>query len=108
MCKSLENLTIDAYDYVELDIEAIKEWESQMAINKKKVAEALKHPNKLGAGAKKRKKLNPQEKVASVMKEWKRGTLKSGGSGKTVKSQKMAIAIALSESGQAKKKKGKG
>ena len=72
-----------------------------MAINKKKVAEALKHPNKLGAGAKKRKKLNPQEKVATVMKEWKRGTLKSG-SGKMVKSQKQAIAISLSSAGLSK------
>lgn len=79
-----------------------------MAINKKKIEEAMKHPNKLGAGAKKRKKLNPQEKVATVMKEWKRGTLKSGGSGKTVKSQKMAISIALSSAGLSKKsKKGK-
>jgi len=103
-----ENLTYDCNDYVEIDIEALKEWESQMAINKKKVAEALKHPNKLGAGAKKRKKLNSQEKVATVMKEWKRGTLKSGGSGKTVKSKSQALAIALSEAGLSNKpKKGK-
>lgn len=76
-----------------------------MVVNKKKVAKALKHPNKLGAGAKKRKKLNPQEKVATVMKEWKRGTLKSGGSGKTVKSKSQALAIAMSEAGLSKKSK---
>ena len=38
-----------------------------------------------------------QEKVKRAMHERKRGTLKSGGSGKTVKSRKQAIAIGLSE-----------
>jgi len=37
------------------------------------------------------------EKVERAMHERKRGTLKSGGSGKTVKSRKQAIAIGLSE-----------
>ena len=37
------------------------------------------------------------EKVKKAMHERKRGTLKSGGSGKTVKSKKQAIAIGLSE-----------
>ena len=37
------------------------------------------------------------EKVKRAMHERKRGTLKSGGSGKTVKSRKQAIAIGLSE-----------
>jgi hypothetical protein len=32
-----------------------------------------------------------------VMHKWKAGTLKSGGSGKPVKSQKQAVAIMLSE-----------
>jgi hypothetical protein len=35
--------------------------------------------------------------VARVMRKMKRGTLKSGGSGKKVKSRKQAIAIGLSE-----------
>jgi hypothetical protein len=35
--------------------------------------------------------------VARVMRERKRGTLKSGRSGKKVKSRKQAIAIGLSE-----------
>jgi len=35
--------------------------------------------------------------VARVMREMKRGTLKSGRSGKMVKSRKQAIAIGLSE-----------
>lgn len=37
------------------------------------------------------------KKVERAMHERKRGKLKSGGSGKTVKSRKQAIAIALSE-----------
>jgi hypothetical protein len=38
-----------------------------------------------------------QSSVRSAMKRRKKGTLKSGGSGKTVKSRKQAIAIGLSE-----------
>ena len=37
------------------------------------------------------------EKVEKVMRERKRGTLRSGGSGKKVTSRKQAIAIGLSE-----------
>ncbi len=52
------------------------------------------------------------EKVERAMHEKKRGTLKSGGSGKTVTSRKQAIAIGLSEAREAgakvpKKKKKK-
>ena len=43
------------------------------------------------------------EQVRKVMSEHKRGTLRSG-SGKKVRSRKQAIAIAMSESGQSKKK----
>ena len=38
-----------------------------------------------------------QEKVERAMHERKRGTLRSGGSGKKVKSREQAIAIGLSE-----------
>jgi hypothetical protein len=38
-----------------------------------------------------------QQKVKRVMSERKRGTLRSGRSGKRVKSRKQAIAIGLSE-----------
>ena len=38
-----------------------------------------------------------QDKVEKAMHERKRGTLKSGSSGKKVKSRKQAIAIGLSE-----------
>ena len=37
------------------------------------------------------------KKVEQVMRERKQGTLRSGGSGKKVKSRKQAIAIGLSE-----------
>jgi len=42
-----------------------------------------------------------QRKVKKVMEERKRGTLKSGRSGKKVKSRKQAIAIGLSEARRA-------
>ena len=38
-----------------------------------------------------------QSKVKRAMHEFKHGALKSGGSGRTVKSRKQAIAIGLSE-----------
>jgi len=46
-----------------------------------------------------------QKKVHKVMKEFKRGTLHSGGSGKKVKSRKQAIAIAMSEAGLSRNQK---
>ncbi|MBI4484579.1 MAG: hypothetical protein HY655_01080 [Acidobacteria bacterium] len=42
-----------------------------------------------------------QKKVERAMRERKRGTLKSGRSGKTVRSRKQAIAIGLSEARRA-------
>lgn len=53
-------------------------------------------PRKYGAGASK--------KVARALHEQKRGQLKSGRSGKTVKSRKQAIAIGLSEARREGKK----
>lgn len=58
---------------------------------------AMKHPDKLGEGAKKRAHIkNPKTKVATVMEEFKHGTLHSG-SGAKVSNPKQAIAIGLSE-----------
>jgi hypothetical protein len=45
-----------------------------------------------------------RKKTKQVMREWKHGTLKSGGRSK-VKSRKQAIAIALSESGQSRNRR---
>jgi len=45
-----------------------------------------------------------QAKVHKVMREYKSGTLHSGKGGKVVKSQKQAVAIAMSEAGMAKKR----
>ena len=44
------------------------------------------------------------KRVERAMHKRKRGTLKSGGSGKTVKSRKQAIAIGLSEARREGKK----
>ncbi len=67
----------------------------------KEVEEAMKHPDKLGAGAEKRTKLNPKDKVKTVMREYERGTLRSG-SGEKVTDRDQAIAIAMSEAGLSK------
>jgi ribosomal protein L21E len=45
-----------------------------------------------------------QKKVRKVMKEYKAGTLHSGKGGPVVKSQKQAVAIAMSEAQRMKKK----
>jgi hypothetical protein len=77
-----------------------------LAAQEERKKKALNHKDVLGEGAKKRKHLKGQEKIGVVMSEFKRGTLHSG-SGKKVTSRKMAIAIAMSEAGMSKKKKGK-
>lgn len=75
-----------------------------MSTKESRKKEAMKHPDKLGAGAAKRKKLPAKEKAGVVMSEFKHGTLNSG-SGQKVTNRKQAIAIAMSESGQSKKRK---
>jgi hypothetical protein len=78
-----------------------------MPKKKNAVRRALKHPDRPGAGAKKRKRLSPQDKVRAVMKEFERGTLRSG-SGAKVTSRKQAQAIAMSEAGLSRKKRKRG
>ena len=52
-------------------------------------------------------KMMGQKKVGRVLKEYKAGKLHSGKGGPVVKSRDQAVAIAMSESGMAKKKKGR-
>jgi len=52
------------------------------------------------------KKDKMQAKVRKVIREYKEGSLHSGKGGPVVKSQKQAVAIAMSEAGMAKKSKG--
>ena len=82
-----------------------KKKDSKKLGSKKKHSEvvkrAMKHPDVLGAGAAKRRKIkNPKTKVEVVMKEFKNGTLNSG-SGQKVTNPKQAIAIGLSEARKA-------
>lgn len=68
---------------------------------------ALKHPDKLGAGARKREKIkDPEKKIGTVLKEYERGTLNSG-SGHRAKSKAQALAIGYSEAKKDFKLKGK-
>jgi hypothetical protein len=52
--------------------------------------------------------MKKKAKAAKVMREYKKGKLRSGSDkGPVVKSRKQAVAIAMSEAGMAKKKKKK-
>lgn len=63
---------------------------------------AMHHPDVPGAGAAKRAHIkNPKTKVATVMEEFKHGTLHSGKSKTAVTNPKQAIAIGLSEARKA-------
>ena len=60
-------------------------------------------------GMKKKKKMTKgQKKVKKIMREFKKGTLKIGGSDKKVKNRKQAIAIALNRAGISKNRRTNG
>src|SRR5687767_79112 len=63
--------------------------------------QAGRSPETKGASPMARYGKTAQKKVEKVMRERKRGTLRSGGSGKKVTSRKQAIAIGLSEARRA-------
>ena len=69
-------------------------------MGEKEVRRAMRHKDVLGAGARRREKLSPKDKIHTVMSEYKRGTLHSG-SGAKVTKRKQAVAIALSEARRA-------
>ena len=47
-----------------------------------------------------------KKKVAAVLREYKKGELHSGKGGPVVKNPRQALAIAMSEAGMARKRKG--
>lgn len=59
------------------------------------------------AKEKPRTKAAKERKITKVMREFKGGELKSGGSDKKVRKRKQAIAIALSEAGVKRKRRRK-
>lgn len=52
-----------------------------------------------------KKKTKAEKKISKVMREFGKGELHSGKGGPVVKSQRQAVAIALSQAGMAKKGK---
>ena len=59
------------------------------------VKKAMKHADKLGAGAKKRKGLSAKDNASALTREYERGTLYAG-NGKKVKSRAQLRAIIAS------------
>jgi hypothetical protein len=63
---------------------------------------ALRHPDVLGAGAKKRRGLNRRDNAAAIAKEFKRGTLRSGSGAHVTNPAQMRAIIANTNKGRRK------
>jgi hypothetical protein len=59
----------------------------------KRQKEALEHPDRLGEGAKKRRKLPLKERAAPIVEEFKQGTLYSGSGHQVTKPSQMRAII---------------
>ncbi len=103
-CKEMTKIAHGSYNNTAMmaNQAASKFFTSPASFNNPFNTNVYKHPDKLGAGAEKRKHLAGKDKIHAVMGEFKRGTLHSG-SGEKVKSRKQAIAIAMSEAHKSKK-----
>jgi hypothetical protein len=98
--KSMISLAVRCGKTYAQKIEQLKEAGLVKAL-KPSQKKAMKHSDKLGAGAKKRKSLKGKDKFEVVMAEFYRGTLHDS-AGKIVTDKDQALAIAYSESGMSK------
>lgn len=84
------------------DKDAAAAWDSRMNYLESRIedinTQLKRRPDEFAMGG------MAQKKVGKVMKEYKEGTLHSGKGGKVVKNPKQAVAIAMSEARQTKKK----
>lgn len=64
------------------------------------VKKAMQHADKLGEGAKKRKKLSAKDNASALTREYKRGTLYAGNGKKVVSKEQLRAIIANTNKGR--------